>query len=52
MYWFITLYRSVITQSTVPEGIQIAVCCGITAVAILVGIAVFKAMDKKIVFML
>ncbi len=52
MYWFIELYRSVITQSTVPGGMQILVCFGITAVAVILGIAVFKAMDKKIVFML
>ncbi|MBA7557045.1 Teichoic acid translocation permease protein TagG [subsurface metagenome] len=52
MYWFIELYRSVITRSTIPGGMEVLVCCGITAVAIIAGIAVFKAMDKKIVFML
>jgi len=52
MYWFIELYRSVISRSTIPGGMEILVCCGITAAAIIVGIAVFKAMDKKIVFML
>jgi ABC-type polysaccharide/polyol phosphate export permease len=52
MYWFIDLYRSVISRSAAPGGMEMLVCCGITAVAVIAGTAVFKAMDKKIVFML
>ena len=52
MYWFIELYRSVISRATVPGGLQVLVCCAISAAFIVIGVSVFKAMDRKIVFML
>ena len=52
MHWFIELYRSVISRGSLPGGAELLVCCGITAVTAALGVAIFCAMDRKIVFML